>query len=311
MANITAKDVAALRARTGLGMMDCKKALVEADGDFDAAVKILREKGLATAAKKESRIAAEGIVDILTVDNTTAMIEVNTETDFVAKNANFREFVKGLLRTIVANKPESLEAFTALPFDGTETTVANALVEKIAMIGEKISIRRFVIVEGVTSTYIHGNGTTGVIVKFDAAPEVVAAPGFAEMAKNIALQIAAGSPPTYVAKSDVPQAAIDEEVAIQVTASKNDPKLASKPDAVLQKIVEGKLGKLFFEKVCLLEQAYVKEDTISVGKYIEQTAKTLGGEVKVVDFKIYEKGEGIQKREEDFAAEISKMVNKG
>ena len=308
MANITAKDVAALRAKTGLGMMDCKKALVEADGDFDAAIKILREKGLATAAKKESRIAAEGIVDILSENGVTAMIEVNTETDFVAKNASFREFVKGLLRTLVANKPADMDAFTALPFDGGDNTVANTLVEQIAVIGEKISIRRFVIVEGITSTYIHGNGTTGVIVKFDT--DAADKAEFADFAKNIALQIAAGSPPTYVAKEDVPQAAIDEELQIQITAAKNDEKLANKPDAVLAKIVEGKLGKLFFDKVCLLEQDYVKDDSIKVGKYVEQTAKALGGSIKVVGFEIFEKGEGIQKREEDFAAEISKMVNK-
>jgi len=308
MANITAKDVAALRAKTGLGMMDCKKALVEADGDFDAAVKILREKGLATAAKKESRIAAEGIVDILKTGDTSAMIEVNTETDFVAKNASFQAFVKGLLRTLVAQKPADMDAFTVLNYDGGDKTVADALVEQIAVIGEKISIRRFVIVEGVTSTYIHGAGTAGVIVKFDT--DVADKDGFAEMAKNIALQIAAGSPPTYVAKSDVPAAAIEEETSIQITASKNDPKLASKPDAVLRKIVEGKLDKLFFEKVCLLEQAYVKDDALSVGKYIEQTAKALGGSIKVASFNIFEKGEGIQKREEDFAAEIAKMVNK-
>lgn len=310
MANITAKDVQALRQSTGLGMMDCKKALVEADGDFEAAVKILREKGLATAAKKEGRIAAEGIVDIMTEGNTTAMIEVNTETDFVAKNENFKAFVKGLLRTLVANKPADMDAFKALPFDGTETSVADALVEKIAVIGEKISLRRFVIVEGTTSTYIHGMGTTGVIVKFTADEAVVNTPAFAEMAKNIALQIAAGSPPTYVAKSDVPQSAIDEELAIQVAAAKNEPANATKPDAIIEKIVLGRLGKLFFEKVCLLEQTYVKDDSMSVGKYVDSVAKTLGGAVKVDSFCIFEKGEGIQKREEDFASEIEKMVNK-
>ena len=309
MANITAKDVQALRQQTGLGMMDCKKALVEAEGDFEKAVKILREKGLATAAKKEGRIAAEGRVDIMTENGITAMLEVNTETDFVAKNESFKAFVKGLLRTLVANKPADMTAFTALPYDGTEQSVSDALVEKIAVIGEKISIRRFVIVEGVTSTYIHGMGTTGVVVKFTTDPAVVGTPAFAEMAKNVALQIAAGSPPTYVAKSDVPQSAVDEELAIQIAAAKNDPKNATKPDAILQKIVVGKLDKLFYEKVCLLEQPYVKDDSMNVGKYIESVAKTLGAAVKVDSFSIFEKGEGIQKREEDFAAEISKMVN--
>ena len=308
MAQITAKDVAALRAKTGLGMMDCKKALVEADGDVEAAVKILREKGLATAAKKESRIAAEGVVDIMVDGKNAAMIEVNAETDFVAKNATFQEFVKGLLRTLLANKPADLAAFGACKFDGSDITVSDALVEKIAMIGEKISIRRFILTEGVMSTYIHGAGNTGVIVVFDTDDATAAKAEFAECAKNVALQIAAGSPPAYVAKEDVPQAAIDEEVAIQVAAAKNDPKLASKPDAVLAKIVEGKLGKLFFEKVCLLEQPYVKDDAMSVGKYVASCAKAMGAEVVVKAFYIFEKGEGIEKREDDFAAEIEKMV---
>ncbi|MBE6606965.1 MAG: elongation factor Ts [Ruminococcaceae bacterium] len=308
MAQITAKDVAALRAKTGLGMMDCKKALVEADGDVEAAVKILREKGLATAAKKESRIAAEGVVDIMVDGKNAAMIEVNAETDFVAKNATFQEFVKGLLRTLLAAKPADLEAFGACKFDGSDITVSDALVEKIAMIGEKISIRRFVLTEGVMSTYIHGAGNTGVIVVFDTDDATAEKAEFVECAKNVALQIAAGSPPTYVAKENVPQNAIDEEIAIQVAAAKNDPKLASKPDAVLAKIVEGKLGKLFFEKVCLLEQPYVKDDAMSVGKYVASCAKAMGAEVAVKAFYIFEKGEGIEKRADDFAAEIEKMV---
>lgn len=308
MAQITAKDVAALRAKTGLGMMDCKKALVEADGDVEAAVKILREKGLATAAKKEGRIAAEGVVDILKIGDTTAMIEVNTETDFVAKNESFKEFVKGLLATVIATKPATVEELAEKPFNGTSESVKDALTEKIAQIGEKLSIRRFVIVEGTTTTYIHGMGQTGVIVKFDAADAAKNNEGFAEAAKNVALQIAAGNPPTYVAREDVPAAAVEEELSIQVAAAKNDPKLASKPDDVLKKIVAGKMGKLFFERVCLLEQPYVKDDSMNVGKYLEAASKQLGGSVKVVSFVIYEKGEGIQKREENFAEEIAKLA---
>ncbi len=307
MANITAKQVAALRARTGLGMMDCKKALVEAEGDEERAVKILREKGLATAAKKEGRIASEGIVDILVENERAAMIEVNSETDFVAKNATFREFVKGLLRTILATSPADVEDLKAKPFDGGERTVAEELTDKIAMIGEKISIRRFVTAEGTMSTYIHGGGTTGVIVTFDA-PEASAAPGFPEVAKNIALQVAAGNPPTYVAREDVPESAVEEELSIQVAAAKSDPKLASKPDDVLKKIVAGKMGKNFYERVCLLEQPYVKDDALSVGKYLEQSGKALGGKITVTSFLLYERGEGLEKKEEDFAAEIEKMV---
>ncbi|MBQ9468366.1 MAG: elongation factor Ts [Clostridia bacterium] len=310
MAQITAKDVAALRAKTGLGMMDCKKALVEADGDMDKAVKILREKGLATAAKKEGRIAAEGVVDILKEGSVTAMIEVNSETDFVAKNDTFKEFVKGLLRTVIATRPASVEELAGKTFDGTTQTVSEVLTEKIALIGEKISIRRFTVVEGVTTTYIHGAGQTGVIVKFDADDAAIANPGFAEAAKNVALQIAAGNPPTYVARADVPQAAVEEELSIQVAAAKNDEKLASKPEEVLKKIVAGKMGKLFYEKVCLLEQPYVKDDSMSVGKYLEAASKQLGGKISVASFVIFEKGEGIQKREENFAEEIAKLTNK-
>ena len=167
MAEISAKLVMELRKKTGAGMMECKKALVSANGDFDEAIKALREKGVAVAAKKADRIAAEGIVDTLTVDGVTAMVEVNAETDFVAKNASFREFVQGVLRTIVANKPATNEELMALPFDGTELTVEGALKDKIFTIGENMSIRRFVIVEGACGTYIHGNGAIACITKFD------------------------------------------------------------------------------------------------------------------------------------------------
>ncbi len=307
MATITAKDVATLRAKTGLGMMDCKKALVEADGDVEKAIKILREKGLATAAKKESRIAAEGIVDILVDGNVSAIIEVNSETDFVAKNESFREFVKGLLRTIVANKPADVEALKALAFDGTAATVDSALTEKIAQIGEKISIRRFEIVEGTVATYIHGAGTTGVIVKFVTGADVAGNAAFAEFAKNIALQLAAGNPPQYVNIEDVPAEAVNEEKAVLIAQAKNDPKNANKPEAILEKMVTGRLGK-FYERVCLVEQAYVKDDDLTVGKYVAATAKELGTDIKIDSFVLFEKGEGIAKREENFAEEIAKLA---
>ena len=309
MANITAKDVAALRAKTGLGMMDCKKALVEADGDMDKAVKILREKGLATAAKKESRIAAEGIVDILVKGNVAAIVEVNTETDFVAKNESFRTFVKELLETIIDNKPADLDALMATAFAGTSATVDTALVEKIAVIGEKISIRRFALVEGTLSTYIHGTGTTGVIVKFTTGADVAGNAKFAEFAKNIALQLAAGNPPEYVNIEDVPAEAIEAEKSVLIAQAKNDPKNANKPEAILEKMVAGRLGK-FYERVCLVEQAYVKDDDLTVGKYVAATAKELGMDIKIDSFVLFEKGEGLQKREENFAEEIAKLTNK-
>ena len=309
MAQITAKDVADLRAKTGLGMMDCKKALVEAEGDVEKAIKILREKGLATAAKKESRIASEGLVDIMTKGEVTAMVEVNSETDFVAKNATFKEFVKDILSTIIDTKPANLEALLEGKFNGTEQSVKDALVEKIAVIGEKLNIRRFVIVEGTVATYVHGMGSTGVIVKVEADEAAKSNADFIETVKNVALQIAAGSPPSYIAKEDVPAAVIEEEKTVLINQAKNDPKNAGKPEQVLEKMVMGRLGK-FYSANCLLEQEYVKDDSLTVGKYIQQAAKAFGGSIKIVSFVIFEKGEGIEKREEDFAAEIAKMVNK-
>ncbi len=299
----TAKDVAELRKQTGCGMMDCKKALVESDGDFEAAVKYLREKGMAATAKKADRIAAEGIVDVMTVGNTTAIVEVNSETDFVAKNATFQEFVKEILKTIIANKPADVEALLASAYT-QGGTVSEALAEQIYKIGEKLSIRRFVIVEGVVSTYIHGMGATGVVVNFET--DVADKDGFAEYAKNIALQTAA-MPVLYLNKESVPASVLADEKAILIKQMQEDPKMANKPQQVLEKIVEGKLGK-YYETNCLLEQLYVKDDSMTVSKYTAQTAKELGGSIKVVGYVRFDKGEGIQKREEDFAAEIQKMV---
>ena len=305
MANITAKDVANLRAQTGLGMMECKKALVEAEGDVEAAIKILREKGLATAEKKAGRIAAEGRVDILTKNGLTAMVEVNAETDFAAKSDAFKEFVTGVLETIVAKKPATLEELLATNYCDTEMTVQQTLIEQIAVIKENLSVRRFVLVEGVTSAYIHGFGATGVIVKFDT--DVADKEGFAEYAKNIALQIAAGNPPQYVNIEDVPAEAVAEEKAVLIAQMKNDPKNANKPDAILDKIVTGRLGK-FYENNCLVDMDYIKDDELKVGKYVEKTAKELGAAIKIVSFERFEKGEGIQKKEENFADEIAKLT---
>ncbi len=305
MANITAKDVANLRAQTGLGMMECKKALVEAEGDFEAAIKLLREKGLATAEKKAGRVAAEGRVDVLSKDGYTAMVEVNAETDFAAKSDAFKAFVTGVLETIIAKKPATLDELLAMNYCNTDNTVQQTLIEQIAMIKENISVRRFVLVEGVTSSYVHGFGSTGVIVKFDT--DVADKDGFAEYAKNIALQIAAGNPPQYVNIEDVPAEAVAEEKAVLIAQMKNDPKNANKPDAILEKIVSGRLGK-FYERVCLVEQGYVKEDDMTVATYTKNTAKALGGSIKIVSFCLFEKGEGIEKKEENFAEEIAKLA---
>ena len=308
MAAITAKMVSDLRAKTGVGMMECKKALTEANGDFDEAIKLLREKGLSVAAKKADRIASEGVVDILVNENSTcaAMIEVNAETDFVAKNAKFLEFVQNVLKTILATRPNSVEELLTKQYVDSDMTVEAKLKDMIFTIGENMNIRRFVIVDGLVSTYIHGKGSTGVIINFEADDVAKNSPEFAQFAKNIALQVAA-MPVLYLNKESVPEKDLEEEKGIILAQLHNDPKNANKPAQILEKMVVGKLGK-FYEKNCLLEQAYIKDDKISVGKYVEAAAKEFGGDIKVVGYTIYEKGEGLQKREDDFAAEIQKMV---
>ena len=304
MATITAKDVAALRAKTGIGMMECKKALVEADGDMDAAIKLLREKGeLKAESKMATRIAADGLVDILTVDGKTAIVEVNTETDFVAKNETFKAFVKNLLKVIIDTNPADVEALNACDYEGV--TVEAKLKELIFQIGEKITVRRFAVVEGTTSTYIHGMGSIGVIVKFDT--DCADKDGFAEFAKNIALQVGA-YPTPYLDRESVPASVIENEKNIIKTQLANDPKMAGKPEKVLEGIVMGKLGK-FYESNCLVDMEYVKaEEHESVAKYIANTAKALGGSIKVASFVRFEKGEGIEKRQDDLAAEVAKLT---
>ena len=303
MATITAKDVAALRAKTGIGMMECKKALVEADGDMDAAIKLLREKGeLKAESKMATRIAADGIVDVLAENGKTAIVEVNTETDFVAKNEMFKEFVKNLLKSIIANNPADVEALLASDYEGT--TVDAKLKELIFQIGEKITIRRFAVVEGVTSTYIHGMGSIGVIVKFDT--DCADNADFAEFAKNIALQVGA-YPTPYLDRNSVPADVIESEKNIIKAQLANDPKMANKPEKVLDGIIMGKLGK-FYENNCLVDMEYVKaEDHESVAKYVANTAKAMGGKIAIASFVRFEKGEGIEKKEEDYAAEIAKL----
>ncbi len=305
MAVITAKDVAALRAKTGIGMMECKKALVEADGNMEAAVKILREKGeLKAQSKIATRIAADGLVDVMKEGDTTAIIEVNSETDFVAKNELFREFVKNLLKTIIANKPADVEALMSCKYAGEDCTVDEKLKEMIFKIGEKLSIRRFAVTEGITSTYIHGIGSIGVIVRFDT--DVADKEGFAQFAKNIALQVGAYTTP-YINRDQVPASVLEAEAAIVRAQIENDPALSQKPDAIKEKMAVGRLNK-FYENNCLLDMEYFLEDSMKVGQYIEKTAKELGGKIVVAEMYRFEKGEGIQKKEEDFAAESEKLA---
>ncbi len=288
-------------------MMDCKKALAEANGNFDEAIKLLRERGLSVAAKKADRIAAEGLIDILISDDgtTAAMIEVNSETDFVAKNASFRAFVGDLLAVILKNEPADIDALMACKYMDGDITVEQALKDKIFTIGEKLTIRRFVIVRGAMSTYIHGGGVTGVIVKFDADASVASKPEFVEMAKNVALQVAAMNC-QYVDRTAVPQSAIDEEKDVLMKQIQNDPNNAKKPAAIIEKMVTGRIGK-FYETYCLADQLYVKDDSMTVEKYIESVAKNIGA-VKLTAYYRYDKGEGLQKREENFAEEIANMV---
>ena len=304
MATITAKDVAALRAKTGIGMMECKKALVEANGDMDAAVKILREKGeLKAESKMATRIAADGIVEILKDGNYTAMIEVNSETDFVAKNDSFKAFVMDLLKIIIDQKPADIDALMACKYDD-EMDVEAKQKEMIFKIGEKLTVRRFVLVEGVTSTYIHGTGSIGVIAKFET--NVADHAEFSAFAKNIALQIGA-YPTPYLCREQVPASVLEEEKNILLTQIANDPANAKKPDAIKEKMVLGRISK-FYDNNCLVDMTYVKDEDMKVGQYVAATAKELGGEIAIVDFFRFEKGEGIQKREENFADEIAKMT---
>lgn len=304
---VTAKEVAALRERTGVGMMDCKKALVEADGDMEKAIVVLREKGLAAAAKKSGRIAAEGIVSSI-VDsskNIGAVVEVNSETDFVAKNETFVEFAKSVAQTIIDKDPADLETLLDTVITGSELTVTQTLQELILKIGENMKIRRFSRLSGILVPYVHSEGRIGVMVKLessiDANNEKLLACG-----KDVALQVAALNAP-YLKKSDVPAQVIEDEKVIMKAQMAEDPKMANKPEQVLAKILDGKVEKYYSEN-CLLEQDYVKDGSLTVAKYIESVAKSLGGTINVTEYVRYEKGEGLQKREDNFADEVASMV---
>ncbi len=300
----TAKDVQTLRERTGVGMMDCKKALVETDGDMERAIDILREKGLAAAAKKSGRIAAEGIVyaAVDEAQKVAAVVEVNSETDFVAKNADFQAFVKDVAQIIIDKAPASVEELLTLPMGDGD--VAAALRDKILVIGENLNIRRFERYEGDCVAYVHGGGRIGVLVKFEADANVDAE-ALNVCGKDVAMQIAALNA-TYLDRESVPAEDLEKEKEILIGQIKNDPKTANKPEQIIHKMVEGRIGK-FYENNCLLEQPFVKNGDISVGQYVADCAKTAGA-MKVVAYVRFEKGEGMQKREDDFAAEVASMV---
>lgn len=308
----TAQDVKALREKTGVGMMECKKALTEADGDMDKAVDFLRERGLAAAQKKATRIAAEGVV--LPYYDADAkkgvVVEVNSETDFVAKNEKFMDFVTGVAKTIIAANPADVEALCASEFDGTGRTVTETLNDLVLAIGENMKVRRFERMDGVVSTYIHGGGSVGVMIGFDVADESKAATAeFEAMGKNVAMQIAAMNP-SYLDEASVPAEVVEHEQGILAAQMKEDPKMASKPEAVLAKIAAGKMGK-YYKENCLVEQEFVRSDLFqgSVNGYIADTAKKLGTEIKATGFIRMTRGEGLEKRQENFAEEIAKQIN--
>ena len=303
---ISAKDVMELRKQTDCGMMECKKALTEADGNFEKAIEILRERGLATAAKKAGRIAAEGMVyaDYCPECKVGVVIEVNAETDFVAKNDKFVDFVKKATKVIMEQNPADVE--TLMNCKMGDETVDQALKELILVIKENIKVRRFARYEGHCAAYVHGGGTHGVIVKFETSDEVAAKPEFAAFGKDIAMQIAAANP-SYLNESDVPEDVLAKEKEIVLAQMANDPKTANKPDAIKEKMAIGKLGK-FYKEACLVDQAFIKDGGMDVKKYVADTAKALGCDIKIASFTHFTKGEGLEKRNEDFAAEVAAAI---
>ena len=302
---ISAKDVMELRKQTDCGMMECKKALTQADGDFEKAIEILREQGLAAANKKAGRIAAEGMVYAVSFDNCAVVVEVNAETDFVAKNDKFVAFVKEATKVIMKQNPADVEALMACKTESGET-VDEALKNLILVIKENIKVRRFVRYEGVCSAYVHLGGTHGILVNFETTNGIEAKDEFAAYGKDVAMQVAAANP-SYVDEAAVPAEVVAKEKEILLAQMANDPKNANKPDAVKQKMIEGKIKK-YFKENCLVDQEFIKDGDMTVGQYTAKVAKDLGGEIKVVKFSHFVKGEGLEKRSDDFAAEVASMV---
>ena len=306
----TAKDVQALREMTGVGMMDCKKALTAADGDKDKAIEWLREKGLAAQTKKAGKVAAEGVsYAIVNEAGVGVVVEVNSQTDFVAKNEVFQGFVKDVASVIAAEDPADVAALQEMTYPGTDRTIASVTADKVLSIGENIQIRRFVrYAEGVNVPYIHMGGKVGVLVNL-AVEGIADMAKVVEVGKDVAMQICAMNP-TFLDKSDVDQATLDKEKEILMVQAKEDPKNASKPENIIEKMVMGRIGK-YYEENCLLQQAFVKDGSMSVEQYMASAAKALGGKVTFVDAVRFEKGEGIEKKQEDFAAEVAAQMNAG
>ncbi len=301
---VTAGDVKNLREMTGVGMMDCKKALAASDGDMDKAVEWLRERGLAAAQKKAGRIAAEGVAYAAVIDGAGVCVEVNAESDFVARNEVFVDYVHEVANVIAREKPADVEALMACPYPGSSLSVREAQNEKVLVIGENINVRRFRrFDDNVSVSYVHMGGRIGVVVnlKTDLEPTAVETVG-----KDIAMQIAALNP-RFWDKSQVTEDVLNEEKKILMAQMAADEKMAGKPEAVREKIVMGKLNKYYSEN-CLLQQEFVKDSSMTVEQYIRSSAKALGGSVEFVDAVRFEKGEGIEKRQDDLAAEVAKLV---
>ena len=301
----TAQDVKKLREMTNVGMMDCKAALAATDGDMDKAVDWLREKGLAKAAKKASRVAAEGVAYATVVDGIGVVIEVNSETDFAAKTESFMDLVKNLAVVVAKENPADVEALKAAKYPNSELTVTEIMQEKVMSIGENMQIRRFDrFADNFSVAYVHAGGTHGVLVNLAVEGDIDAT----EIGKNVAMQIAAMNA-KYWDKNLVPQAEVDKEMAVQVALMDNDPKMASKPAQVKEKIAAGKINA-FFKEICLLQQDFVRGDLFqgSVEGYIADAGKKLGGKVTFVNAVHYIKGEGIEKKEENFADEVAAQI---
>ena len=300
----TAQDVKKLREMTNVGMMDCKAALSATDGDMDKAVDWLREKGLAKAAKKADRIAAEGVAYATVVNGVGVVIEVNSETDFAAKTDAFMDLVKNLAEVVATANPADVEALKAAKYPNSDLTVTEIMQEKVMSIGENMQIRRFArFAENTSVAYVHAGGTHGVLVNL-----AVEGCDATEVGKNVAMQIAAMGA-KYWDKSQVPQAEIDKELAVQVALMDNDPKMANKPAEVKEKIAAGKMNA-FYKEICLLQQEFVRSDLFKgdVAGYIADAAKKLGGKIAFVDAIHYIKGEGIEKKEDNFAEEVAAQI---
>ena len=306
----TAQDVKKLREMTGVGMMDCKKALTASEGDMDKAVEWLREKGLAASQKKAGRIAAEGISYAVNIDGIGVIVEVNSETDFVSKNEKFVEFTKGVARTIVATNPADVEALLAAKYDGTDLTVEQQQQEMVLVIGENIHVRRFSKYDADLSVpYVHMGGRIGVLVNMTVDEAAKDNAQVIELGKDLAMQVAALNAP-YLDKEDVPAEIIENEKKVNMALLNENPKDAGKPDAVKEKIVTGRINK-YYKENCLLQQAYVKDDKMSVEQHVAAVAKEVGATIKVNGYTRFETGEGIEKKQENYAEEIASLVNGG